>query len=104
MMSFETIEELVAYQRQMELEEIHLVHFCDDLFFMAHTDQERDLRDRFPAAMPLEDCELHCALAAEPGQPVPDGTYLMLPVREGDERKYTVIGSFVLIPWQRANA
>lgn len=104
MLEFDSIEALREYQWDQELEEIHLVHFRNNLFFMAHTDQERRLARRYPNALPLEDCIFHELLAEELGQPVEDGTYLMLPIREGDERRYTVVGSFVLIPWERANA
>lgn len=69
-----TLEELIKLQADRGLKE-HLVYLHEGGFCIAHTDEERWLAYRYPAALPLEDCPLHQWLEYQPDQPAPTGVY-----------------------------
>jgi hypothetical protein len=72
-----TIDEVRAIQRAKELFDKHVVWIGSTGFAIAHTDEERMLAAQYPAAMPLEDCDLHQWLEWQIDQPEPDGVYVV---------------------------
>jgi hypothetical protein len=65
----EGLKELIAFQREMGMVNVHLVLLRDDGFDLAHTDEER-------ATLPdLQDCPVHRWLWSLAGPPVEPGRY-----------------------------
>jgi hypothetical protein len=71
-----TIDEVKKIQRDNELLDTHVVWIGSTGFAIAHTDDERHMTQKFPAALPLEDCPLHVWLEWQCDQPKPDGVYI----------------------------
>jgi Family of unknown function (DUF6085) len=64
-----TLDELIAYQKEEGLGDVHLVNLRDEGFDVAHTDGERE------AQMDLEDCPVHRWLMSFAGPPAAPGRY-----------------------------
>ncbi|MEH3055464.1 MAG: hypothetical protein PGN13_16205 [Patulibacter minatonensis] len=71
-----SIDALKTVQRQLHLENVHLVHLGEAQYTVAHTDAERRLVAREPS-VDLTDCDLHCWLAELDGPPADPGVYLV---------------------------
>jgi hypothetical protein len=53
-----TLDEVIEWQADHEMKDVHVVFLHDDHFVMAHTDDER-------ASMDLHDCPIHKWLSVE---------------------------------------
>lgn len=83
-----TIDEVKQIQSNRGLFNKHVVWIGPTGFTIAHTDEERVMARKYPAALPLEDCELHQWLSWQLDQPEPEGVYLA----ENDGDQWTFSG------------
>lgn len=74
-----TLDDVIAYQREHDLGDVHVVYFSATGFHCAHTESERvQARSGGPA---LEDCPLHVWMADNLGGPPPSGVGLYMAYR-----------------------
>lgn len=65
------LKDLIAYQRELEMGDVHLVHIGEFNWWLAHTDEERC------SDMKLETCPFHISLLPHIEPPVEPGIYVL---------------------------
>ena len=65
------LKELIAFQYELGLGDVHLVHIGENNWWLAHTEEERASDDN------LEECPFHTSLLRDIEPPVQPGIYVL---------------------------